>query len=420
MKMIKVMSKKLVRKAIEMIRAIYEESEYEYVDEEDDDQQYQETDDDQTTETTEEEDEEKKDKNEESETTEEKEGEEEEETKYDIFWKNFGKSIKLGVIEDSSNRLKLAKLLRFPSTNDPEGLTSLDEYISRMKDDQDTILYLPGDSKEQVLKSPILKKYVNQGYEVLILSDPIDEFTTQHLSEYEKRKVKSIAKDDVSILESNSEDDKKKHQKLKEMYKPLTDWYKNHLGRKVEKVSISNKLEDAPLFIFTSQYGYSAQMEKINKAQAFQNSEKAPSYMLAKKTLELNPSHPVMKLMLEQIKEKETLDDITIEYADLLFNMALMNSGFNVDNPVELTEPLEKLIKVGFGLEREAPCEDIAVEIDQEEEETEEEEEEVEEVSTDETEKTEETADKAEETPEDSQQESTEEKNEQASYTDDL
>lgn len=116
----------------------------------------------------------------------------------------------MGVIEDASNRNKLAKLLRFHSTNDPEKLTSLDEYISRMKDDQDTILYLPGDSKEAILKSPILKKYVNQGYEVLLMHDPIDEFCTQHLTEYEKRKVKSIAKDDVQLLDQNDEMAKKK------------------------------------------------------------------------------------------------------------------------------------------------------------------------------------------------------------------
>ena len=134
-----------------------------------------------------------------------------------------------------------------------------------MKEDQDTILYLSGDTKDSILKSPILQKYIKSGYEVLILDDPIDEFTTQHLSEYEKRKVKSISKDDVQILD-NDEVAKKKLQKLKEMYKPLTDWFKRHLGRHVEKVSISNKLTDAPLFIFTSQYGYSAQMEKINKA----------------------------------------------------------------------------------------------------------------------------------------------------------
>ena len=163
-----------------------------------------------------------------------------------------------------------------------------------MKEDQDTILYLSGDSKESILRSPILTKYTKSGYEVLILDDPIDEFTTQHLSEYEKRKVKSISKEDVQVLD-NDEIAKKKLQKLKEMYKPLTDWYKTHLGRNVEKVSISNKLVDAPLFIFTSQYGYSAQMEKINKAQAFTHQDKTPSYMLAKKTLELNPNHPVNK-----------------------------------------------------------------------------------------------------------------------------
>jgi HSP90 family molecular chaperone len=126
-----------------------------------------------------------------------------------VFWEHFGKSVKLGVIEDASNRNKLAKLLRFYSTNDTDTLTSLDEYISRMKSDQDTILYLPGDSKEAILKSPILKKYVKRGYEVLLMADPIDEFCTQHLSEYEKRKVKSIAKDDVSLIDGSDEIAKK-------------------------------------------------------------------------------------------------------------------------------------------------------------------------------------------------------------------
>jgi len=160
MKMIKVMSKKLVRKSIEMIRALAEEGE------EDDDE--------------EEEGEGGDDAENEGKDVEEKEeeGEDDGEDKYETFWKNFGKNIKLGVIEDASNRNKLAKLLRFYSTEDPESLTSLDDYISRMKPDQDTILYLPGDSQEQILKSPILKKYVSRGYEVLLLADPIDEFCT--------------------------------------------------------------------------------------------------------------------------------------------------------------------------------------------------------------------------------------------------
>lgn len=236
-----------------------------------------------------------------------------------------------------------------------------------MKDNQDTILYLPGDSKDSILKSPILKKYQKAGYEVLLLADPIDEFVFQHLTEYEKRKIDSIAKDSVKIFEQDDEIAKKKQQKLKEMYKPLTDWYKQHLGRKVEKVAISNKLVDSPLFIFTNQYGYSAQMEKINKAQAFANQEKAPSYMMAKKSLEINPHHPVMKILLEQLKESDgVLDEAQTEYADLLFHMALLNSGFGVDNASELTDPLEKLIRVGFGVGREEEIEEIVIEIDDE------------------------------------------------------
>lgn len=214
--MIKVMSKKLVRKTIDMIAEIAEDS-YEYENEDED-----------ATTTTTNKDADKEDENE-AEAGNDKKVEDEED-KYEIFWGNFGKSIKLGVIEDASNRMKLAKLLRFHTTNDDEELTSLDEYISRMKDDQDTILYLPGDSKSQILKSPILKKYRSQGYEVLILHDPIDEFTLQHLSEYEKRQVKSIAKDDVNLFE-NSAEAKEKTKKLKEMYKPLTEFFKKHLNK---------------------------------------------------------------------------------------------------------------------------------------------------------------------------------------------
>jgi len=190
------MSKKLVRKSIDMIRALAEEGE----EEEDDDEEEVEG----------EEGEEKAEGDDGEIDEKEDEEEDDGEDKYETFWKNFGKNIKLGVIEDASNRNKLAKLLRFYSTEDPEALTSLDDYISRMKPDQDTILYLPGDSKEQILKSPILKKYQKQGYEVLLLGDPIDEFCTQHLTEYEKRKLKSIAKDDVSLIDGNDELAKKK------------------------------------------------------------------------------------------------------------------------------------------------------------------------------------------------------------------
>lgn len=235
-----------------------------------------------------------------------------------------------------------------------------------MKPDQDTILYLPGDTQESILKSPILKKYVKRGYEVLLLADPIDEFCFQHLSEYEKRKVKSIAKDDVSLIDSGDELAKKKLQKLKEMYKPLTEWWKKYLGKDVEKVVISNKLDDDPLYILTSQYGYSATMEKINRAQALQNQDKSQSYMMAKKTLEINPHHSTMKQMLQKVKDSVDgkLDPETEDLATLLFNLALLNSGFNIDEPSTFTNPLQKLINVGFGLEREEPVEEIELDIE--------------------------------------------------------
>ena len=204
-----------------------------------------------------------------------------------------------------------------------------------------------------------------------MLGDPIDEFCVQHLSEYEKRKVKSIAKDDVNILEGSDEISKKKLQKLKEMYKPLTEWFKQHLGKEVEKVTISNKLEDDPVYILTSQYGYSAQMEKINRAQAFANQEKAASYMLAKKTLELNPHHPVIKELLSRVKGAMggEVEDTVKEYGTLLYNMALLNSGFLIENPADFVAPMQKLLKVGFGMKGDAPVEEIEVDISSEEEE---------------------------------------------------
>lgn len=206
------------------------------------------------------------------------------------------------------------------------------------------------------------------------MHDPIDEFCTQHLTEYEKRKVKSIAKDDVQLLDQNDEMAKKKLQKLKEMYKPLTDWWKKFLGREVEKVSVSNKLEDDPLFILTSQYGFSATMERVNRAQAFSNQEKAASYMMAKKTLEINPHHSIMKTMLEKLKQNpdEDLDEETKDNAKMLFTMALLNSGFSLDDPTDFTGSLQRLINVGFGLKRDEPVELIEVEVEDEDVEEEE------------------------------------------------
>lgn len=138
------------------------------------------------------------------------------------------------------------------------------------------------------------------------------------------------------------------------MYKPLTEWWKKFLGKDVEKVIVTNKLDEDPLFILTSQYGYSATMEKVNRAQALQNQDKSQNYMMAKKTLELNPHHSVMKELLQKVKDSVDgqLDEATEDLAKLMFNMAMLNSGFNIDEPSDMTTPLQKLINVGFGLKR--------------------------------------------------------------------
>ena len=303
LKLLKVMSKKLVRKALDMMRMMAEEE-----DEEEEEGEEEDYDDEEEQETT---DETKKTE----ETTEE--GEEEEESKYEKFWKAWGKNIKLGVIEDAANRAKLAKLLRFFTTHSKDELTSLDEYIARLPAGQEAIYYLPGDSVEAILKSPLLKKFEKHGIEVLLLSDPIDEFTMQHLSEYKGKKIKSIAKEDGNAFLSDAEQ-KKRNNKIKDMYKPLTDWWKKHLGRKVEKVAVSTRLVDEPAYVFTSQYGYSAHMEKINRAQAFANAEKTADYMLAKKHFEINPHHPIMRELLERVKTSGgNPDDQTVNTMNL-------------------------------------------------------------------------------------------------------
>lgn len=228
-------------------------------------------------------------------------------------------------------------MFRFVTTETEGDLTSFDEYISRMTETQDAIYYLPGDDLEALKKSPLLQKFQKEGVEVLLLDDPIDEFCMQHLSEYEKFKLKSIAKEDGNLFNSDSLA-QKKQEKIKEIYKPLTDWWKQHLGKQVEKVAVSNRLVDEPAFVFTSQYGYSAQMEKINKAQAFANQEKTANYMLAKKHFEINPAHPIMKELLDRVKSSEgEPDKETIETADVLFQMTLLNSGFLLEDTNDLT-----------------------------------------------------------------------------------
>merc|ERR1711972_1002765 len=251
------------------------------------------------------EDEEKEDGDdkEEKEEAEEKKDKSDEEGQWSKFWKEFNKNLKMGCYEDDSNRSKLSKLLRFRTTKSEEKEISLDKYLDRMQESQESIYYMSGESIDTMMKAPSLQVFKKKDLEVLMLPDHLDEPCLQKLADYEGKKFVSIQKADVKLDETDEE--KKKLTKLKDMYKPLTDWWKEKLtdltekgamkdaGVKVEKVEISKRLTESPVVVVTSQFGYSAQQERVMKAQSFQNKDQI-GMMSGRKTLEINPNHPVV------------------------------------------------------------------------------------------------------------------------------
>merc|ERR1711959_654738 len=263
---------------------------------------------------------------------EEKKDKKEEETTWQKFWKEFNKNLKMGCYEDDSNRSKISKLLRFTTTKSEGKEISLDKYLDRMQESQESIYFMSGDSIDTMKKAPSLQIFQKKDLEVLMLDDHLDEPCLQKLADYEGTKFVSIQKADVKLDET--EEEKKRFTKLKDMYKPLTDWCKDKLtdltekgamkdaGVKVEKVEISKRLTDSPVVVVTSQFGYSAQQEKVMKAQSFQNKDQI-SMMSGRKTLEVNPNHPVIVDLLSKVKaDKE--DKSSIDTAQVLFQTALI------------------------------------------------------------------------------------------------
>merc|ERR1712174_140898 len=258
---------------------------------------------------------------------EEKKDKKDEESTWLKFWKEFNKNLKMGCYEDDSNRSKLSKLLLFMSTKSEGKEINLDKYLDRMQESQESIYYMSGESLEVMQKAPALQMFKKKDIEVLMLSDHLDEPCIQKLADYEGKKFVSIQKADVKLDET--EEEKKKFTKLKDMYKPLTDWWKETLttytekgamkesGVKIEKVEISKRLTDSPVVVVTSQFGYSAQQEKIMKAQEFQNKDQI-GMMSGRKTLEVNANHPVVVDLLSKIKaDKE--DAAALDTAQVLF-----------------------------------------------------------------------------------------------------
>merc|ERR1711933_72354 len=315
-------------------------------------------------------------KEEENKEEEEKKDKKDEESTWSKFWKEFNKNLKMGCYEDDSNRSKLSKLLRFATTKSEGKEISLDRYLDRMQESQESIYYMSGDSMDVMMKAPALQIFKKKDIEVLMLSDHLDEPCLQKLADYEGKKFVSIQKADVKLDET--EEEKKRFTKIKDMYKPLTDWWKDTLtaltekgamkdaGVKIEKVEISKRLTDSPVVVVTSQFGYSAQQERVMKAQAFQNKDQM-SMMAGRKTLEINPNHPVVADLLEKVKaDKE--DKAAKDTCQVLFQTALIESGYEIADPSALVNRVYRLMSKELGVDPDAPLKEVEVPEEEEEE----------------------------------------------------
>jgi molecular chaperone HtpG len=269
------------------------------------------------------------------------------------FYEQFGKNLKLGIHEDTTNRTKIAELLRYHSSKSGEEMVSFKEYIARMKEGQKFIYYITGESRQQVANSPFIEKLKNKGYEVLYLVDPIDEYAIQQLKEFEGKQLKCCTKEGLEIEET--EDEKKSLEEQKQAYDNVCKKIKEILDAKVEKVVVGDRMQDSPCVLVTSEYGWTANMERIMKAQALRDNSMT-SYMVSKKTMEINPKHGIVK-ELKNLLDKDQSNSTVKDIVWLLYDTSLLNSGFSVEDPNTFAKRMYKMLLFGLQDDTSIPAE---------------------------------------------------------------
>merc|ERR1712044_30266 len=266
---------------------------------------------------------------------------------YKKFYEQFSKNLKLGIHEDSTNRKKIADFLRYHSSQSGDELTSLKEYVSRMKENQKSIYYITGENKKQVEQSAFVERLKKRGFEVLYMIDPIDEYAVQQLKDYDGKNLVCVTKEGLELPED--EEEKKRFEEVKAQFENLCKVIKEILDKKVEKVTVSNRLVASPCCIVTSQYGWSANMERIMKAQALRDTS-TMGYMAAKKQLEINPDHKIVASLGDRVEANKN-DKAIKDLVMLMFETSLLASGFSLEDPTVHANRIHRMIKLGLGID---------------------------------------------------------------------
>merc|ERR1712232_411232 len=273
------------------------------------------------------------------------------------FYEQFSKNLKLGIHEDQTNREKLANFLRYHTSKSGEDQISLKEYVARMKEGQKDIYFITGESKAQVAASPFIEGLKKRGYEVLYLIDPIDEYVIQQLKDFEEKKLRNCSKEGLEL--GDDEDEKKKFEEQKAAFEGLCTLVKEVLGDKVEKVLVGSRMQESPCVLVTSEWGWSANMERIMKAQALRDSSMS-SYMVSKKTLEMNPEHSIV-VELKKRADADKSDRTVKDLIWLLYETSLLTSGFSLDEPTIFGNRIHRMIKFALTINEDEKVEDEAM-----------------------------------------------------------